>query len=573
MSRTQQRLGDLVDPNSKAQEEPVFPADHVDIAGIERGSDDVMADVVEDINEERGTLTQIRNDNQQLRDIAVSLEQFTLLAMEGLNEGTGLEPQTLLAIQYGANQHLSRVGELLEFPSLESEEMGPIQKTVLSVEGLGDMLSKIWSGLVNAATRAGQSIRTFFKHMVNFHAKIYDKAKALKSQLMAIDQKAEGPIKTSAAKRLFYGEPTFRTFYGMWSDFFTQYEGECQYKLQSGLKRSNEIVKELTKKDSGGLPALNPKVVRDYILNEQTRRGEFMKLGFGSQPRQTQMDDNVVNLKIEKSHLLMGGYRFVSHDPVLEKTDASLGDAIAILEDCSFELEADKVGNAPSEMPVLSIKDAIKICDQMMDLSKLSNKVLDSTVDESQPFWKLEDESVFEKAFDTVQSISKSDTKKIQEIPGVSEAIGKGMSAGVSILTRATVGVATYQAIMTVMGTGSIVNGALVFIGYGTGMFMAYLIPSLVIGGALGVLFRSFMTPKAVKFISSDDPNAPMLYVLRGLISCRSWIGAYSVDTIYALTEYYAKIATPLLDYMGDSAKAHLAAAKAKATESAPATA
>lgn len=570
MSRMNQRLGDLIDPKPHT-EETVLPAEHVDIAGIERGTDDVMADVIDDINESRANLSQIKDDNQQLRDIAMSLEQFSLLAMEGLNDGTGLEPQTLLAIQYGANQHLARLGQVLEFPALEDANMGPIQKTMLSVEGLGDMLSKVWTGLVNAATRAGKAMREFFVHMVNFHKKIYDKAKAMKAQLLAIDDKASGPVKTSAAKRLFYGEPSFRTFAGMWTDFFDKYEGECQYKLSSGMKRANDIVKELTKKDGNGIPSLNPKVVRDYILNEQTRRGEFMKLGFGSQPRQTQMDNNVVNLKIEKSHLLLGGYRLVSRDPVLEKTDASLGDALAILEECTFELEADKPGSAPSEMPVLSIKDAIKMCDQMMDLSTLSNKVLDSMVDESQPFWKLENEGALEKAFEDMQAISKSDLKKIQALPGIGESILKGAVGGVRILSIGSLAAGTGTALATILGTGSVGLGAIVFISTVGSAMIAYFVPALVAGAAIGALLRAFMTPKATSFISSDDPNAPILYVLRGLVSCRSWIGAYSVETIYALTEAYAKIATPLLDYMGDSAKAHLVAAKEPAGETAKA--
>ncbi len=551
------RLANHVDP--QPEEQIVQPAEHVDTVSIERGIDAPVVDLIEEINGENETYNTLRADASALRDIAVSLEEFTLLAMEGINEETGLEAQTLMAIQYGANQHLRRVGEVLEFKSLEDAEKSDLQKTVLSVESLGDALGKIWDGIKNVAKRAAQAVLAFMGHMKSFIAKMKEKANTLKSQLMAIDVDATGNITSSAAKRLYYGDKTFRQLNDVTGSFFSASSTYLTNYVRNTVPESKAIVKKVTSFDSNGMPTVDPKEVGDFIMTEEKRRSVLLDIGYGGRPRSSELHDKEANLRVDYSKGLPGGYRFVSTQPILNTASTAVGDALMVMDEASFDLETDKNSSAPSELPVLSRADAIKQCDQITDFCDQYLKALDISFDAGEQWWNVVEASdKFEEAMERIQVLSGGEMKKLQELPEMKEAFGRGAKVGIKFLT----GSAIANALVALGISGDFGLAVITF----AGVYIGYIIPAVLIGGALGMLFRSMMTkdgkPSELYFKSSD-PNAPLLSLMRGLATTGSWLGMYAVDTFYALGEYFSKLAPAMLEHASDSAKAHLAAQKA----------
>lgn len=573
MSRMNTRLSNHVDP--KETEVVVMPAEHVDITDIEHGTDGAMVNLVNEINDQRTVYAQTRDDQASLGEIATSLEEFTMLAMEGIGAETGLEAQSLLTMQYGVNHHLKRIGQSMTFPSLESNDVGNLEKTILTVEGLGDAIGKVWDGLVNVAKRALESVGTFFKHMLDFYAAMRDKFTKLKSQLLALEDKATGEISTSAAKRLWYGESSYRQLLPMLQALTKTTNAYVSDFKTNGLNRSAAIVKELTGVDKDGFPTVNPQKVKSYIVDEQKRRDALLGLGYGSAPRQGHLDHRVMNLKVDYSKGLPGGYRLVSHSPVFNDRESAVGDAVAVMEDCTFELEANKVSGAPSTMPVLSIKDSIAMCDMMLDMCKNLDDAISQTIDNGQAFWELEDDGALKKleaSFNKLIALDKNQLKAINKEISAGDAVARGMAAGWNIVARGSILYGIVSGVVAAGATGSAAMGCMVFLSATGVCTLAFVIPGLVIGGALGLLFKNFMTKsngEMAEHIRSDDPNAPILHILRAVLSARSWIGMYTVDTVYAVCDYYTKIGPALLDYIGDSAKAHLKAQKADVSDAA----
>ena len=570
MARPNSRLSAHVSPTEP--EVIIQPAEHVEMADIEAGVDGAVINLVDDINAERQTYAQCRDDSSSLTEIATSLEELSLLTLESLNEGTGLHAQTLMAIQYGANQHLARVGSSVTFKSLESSEISDYDKTVLSVEGLGDSIAKVWDGLMNVAKRAAESIGLFFKHLGDFHAKMVDKLTKLKSQLMALEDKASGNIKTSAAKRLHYGEASFRQLLPIVKNFMATSDAYLNYFKANGMKQANTVVAELMKQENG-IPKTDPKVVADYVRSEETQREKFLNVGYGGAPRTTEQHATHYNMEVRHSKGLPGGYRFVSNQPVLDDKGTAPGDALYVMHDANFELTADKVGNAPSEMPVLSIKDSITLVDSMLSFSKRFDDIVEITYDASEAWWSTEmrDYGKMEKAFEGMRSLSREEIKKL-EADASAKAFKDGVKSGIRAAVLESVaysgtaaGVATGVAL-----TGAPASSAVVALAAGGAFFAVWIVPSMAVGGAMvWLLNKMFGGYEDKTYFNSDDPNAPILAMMRGIATARSWAGAYACDTIYAIGDYYRHLAPALLDYIGDSAKAHLAAQKADVSDAA----
>lgn len=569
MSRINSRLAAAVEPGLVPEAEVVQPAEHVDMVSIERGIDGPMVDLVDDVNESRGEYVECRQDARALSEIATSLEEFSLIAMESLDAETGLEPQTLMAIQYGANQHLSRVGQSLEFKSLESNELSELQKTVMSVEGLGEALGKVWDGVVNVAKRAATSVLAFLGNMRALLAKIKEKAAALKAQFLALDNKASGTIKSSAAKRLYYGDKSFRQLNELSSGFFKTASDYLATFSKSTLAESDAITRDMTSYTSEGLPKVDPADVAAYIKNEEARRERFLKLGYGGRPRSSEMSTQTANLRVDYSAALPGGYRFVSNQPVMDSSTTAVGDALLAMPEATFELEADKASGAPSELPVLSTSAGAELCQDLIDFCNVYGKAVDASIDAGEKWWKVEyagEEAKYEKAFEQIQVLSESDREKLAKDPEFAKLLKQGMKTGVKVLN----GLAIFNTIMTGLNGGSF---SLMVVTYGATWF-AYLVPAVLIGGALSVLFGSMFTPSgkaSEMYFKSTDPNAPLLALMRGLASARSWIGMYTVDSIYAVGDYFSKLGPAMIEYLADSAKAHVQAAKAPAEEPAAA--
>lgn len=568
-SRINSRLAAAVEPDLVPEAEVVQPAEHVDMVSIERGIDGPMVDLVDDVNESRGDYVECRHDARALGEIATSLEEFSLLALEGLDAETGLEAQTLLAIQYGANQHLQRVGQSLEFKSLESNELSDLQKTVMSVEGLGEALGKIWDGVVNVAKRAATSILAFLGNMRALLAKIKEKATALKAQFLALDNKATGTIKSSAAKRLYYGDKSFRQLNELTSGFFktaTDYLGTYS---KATLTESNDITQDLTSYTPEGLPKVDPADIANYIKKEEARRESFLKLGYGGRPRSSEMSTQTANLRVDYSAALPGGYRFVSNQPVLSGDSTAVGDALLAMPEATFEIEADKTSGAPAELPVLSTKAGAELCQDLIDFCNVYGKAVDASMDAGEKWWKVEyaaDEKKYEKAFEQIQVLSSSERKQVEETEAFGKAFGKGARAGVKYLTYAALGLGVAAGVTT----ASPVLAIMVF----GSTWIGYWIPAALVGGTLNVLFGSMFSSNgkaSEMYFKSTDPNAPLLALMRGLASARSWIGMYTVDSIYAVGDYFSKLGPAMIEYLADSAKAHVSAGEKPAGEPAAA--
>lgn len=576
MARPNSRLSAHVSPSDP--EVIIQPAERVELADIEAGTDGEVINLVDDINAERQAYTQCRDDSNSLTEIATSLEELSLLTLESLNEGTGLHAQTLMAIQYGANQHLARVGSNVAFQSLESTELSDYDKTVLSIEGLGDSIAKVWDGLMNVAKRAAESIGLFFKHLGDFHAKMVDKLTKLKSQLMALEDKATGNIKTSAAKRLHYGETNFRQLQPIVKQFLATSDAYFNYFKANGMKQANTVVGELMKQENG-IPKTDPKVVADYVRGEETQREKFLDVGYGGAPRTTEQHADHYNMEVRHSKGLPGGYRFVSHQPTLDGKDTAPGDALFVMHDATFELVADKAGNAPSEMPVLSIKDSIALVDNMLAFSKRFDDIVEITYDAGEAWWNTEmrDYSKLEKAFEGMRSLSRAEIKALDAEAGA-KAFKAGSSAGVrAVLIQAAAyggsvgGVAAGTATATGAAAGAATaQGVLVGLAAGGVFFAVWVLPVAAAAGTLvWLLNKMFGGFEDKTYFNSDDPNAPILAMMRGIATARSWAGMYACDTIYAIGDYYRHLAPALMDYIGDSAKAHLAAQKADVSDAA----
>lgn len=569
MSRINSRLAAAVEPGAVPEADVVHPAEHVDMVSIERGIDGPMVDLVDDVNESRGEYAECRQDARALSEIATSLEEFSLIAMESLDAETGLEPQTLMAIQYGVNQHLSRVGQSLEFKSLESNELSELQKTVMSVEGLGEALGKVWDGVVNVAKRAATSVLAFLGNMRALLAKIKEKATALKAQFLALDDKATGTIKSSAAKRLYYGDKSFRQLNELTTGFFKTATDYLNGYSKSTLAESEAITRDMTSYTSEGLPKVDPADVATYIKNEEARRERFLKLGYGGRPRSSEMSTQTANLRVDYSAALPGGYRFVSNQPVMDSSTTAVGDALLAMPEATFELEADKASGAPAELPVLSTSAGAELCQDLIDFCNVYGKAVDASIDAGEKWWKVEyagDEAKYEKAFEQIQVLSGSDRKKLEENPEFAKLVGKGAKVGIKYLSYASLGLS----LVSGASTGSLTVAVLVF----GSTFIAYLIPSVLIGAGLSLLFGSMFTPSgkaSEMYFKSTDPNAPLLALLRGLASARSWIGMYTVDSIYAVGDYFSKLGPAMIEYLADSAKAHVQAAEKPAGEPAAA--
>jgi hypothetical protein len=560
MARPNSRLSGHVAPTEP--EVIIQPTESVELADIEAGTDGNVINLVEDINADRQAYSQCRDDASSLTEIATSLEELSLLTLESLNEGTGLHAQTLMAIQYGANQHLARVGDSVYFKSLESTELDEFSKTALSVEGLGEAIGKIWDGLMNVAKRAVEAVGSFFKTMLNFHGAMVDKLTKLKSQLMALDEKATGNIKTSAAKRLYYGENSFRQLLPIVNNFLDTTGKYFDYYKANGVKQASTVVTELSKNDNG-IPKTDPAVVVNYIKSEETQREALLNVGYGGVPRITKQHTDHYNMEVRHSKGLPGGYRFVSNQPLLDGSDVAPGNALFVMADAEFELVADKNSNAPAEMPVLSIKDSIAVVDKMLAFSKRYEDIVDLTLGAGEKWWELEtrDFSKMEKAFEGIRSLSRADIDRLEKEAG-KEAFKAGAEAGAWLIGA--------QAAGAVGAVTGISGSVLVGLSWGAGAFAVYVLPSMVVAGAfVWILNKMFGTFEDKTFFKSDDPNAPLLALMRGISTARSWAGMYACDTIYAVGDYYRHLAPAMLDYIGDSAKAHLAAQKADVSDAA----
>lgn len=538
----------------------IVPAESVTEESVAAGLDGDLQIAIDDAQEHRAAQALAVEDGLELTQIGENLEQTARLALEGLGEGTGLHAQTLLAMEIGANQHLARVGDNMTFPSLESDDLTDFEKTEMSLEGLGDKINSIWESVANAAKSAWSATKNFLKSAVDVEHKINSKVKEYKSQLMAVKDHAEGKVTSALASKLYYGDADYRDFVKVFNgalDTMIAYGGDYQ---SNGLKQSQSVIKTLTSTDANGMPNVDVDSLVSLVKAENGRRSKLMAIGHGTGSKDTDSRKGFT-LDVDTSGIVPGNVRFRSVSPHVSGNASAGGEIMEAISECSMSLV--KSGSKPSskELPVLSVKDALSICDRLLKLSDQYGKLYDQ-------MWKVWDEfnayeGQFEKmsnAFDQIRALSPAEVKEVEESEDFKKAVKKGAKKGFQVLSNfAIIGAAGFGG-AAAGATGSAATGiSVLIVTYGATVFM-YAIPYVLIGAGLGALFNKVILGRSEKFVLDSGPNAPLLHILKSLAKCAGWFGWYISQGASVIGDYTSHIASPILEYLSVSIKAHVKA-------------
>lgn len=557
MSTAQRRVSDYIAPKEPA--ELILPAEHVDAGTLEIGVDHDLSTLIDQANGEIVGMGQAQGDVVDLTDIGTSLERTGMLIMESLDAGTGLNAQTLMAIEYGVQDQLKRASlDLVMCPSLEDNTVTDLEKTCVSLESLQESLKKIEVGVSNAVSKMGRHLRDFFSNSEKVQEKMLDKLKKLRAQWLAIE--AEGGEQTlsgSVVSGLYYGDPNFsradqlyiNTLKGL-GNFAHTYSTTGVTELEARLKAFSAV------KD--GVPTITPEDVVQWMNEETKRRDVLLRLGYGQSTGGTQYDEYIV----ETSGILPGGMQLESTQLDLSgsKGDVEIGgDIIAALGECALDLtKANKLGKIPAGIPAATKAQALAILDAAIEattnyhaLVSAYRKVGDSFDDTLATFEKIAD------SFSEIRSVE-LDPGKMSILDGMI----KGKDVGAKIVQLAAIG----KGIMVLNNIKSLglPNGykVLVFFTAGGKVSNTWLLPAVIGGAAIGGVLAKFI--KDPKGINVEDPNAALLYILRALKEYAIWMPVYATNSGQTTARYMAKFVPTLIDYLSMSAKVALKPQAAK---------
>ncbi len=556
MSTAQRRVSDYITPKEPA--ELILPAEHVDAGTLEIGVDHDLSTLIDQANSEVVGMGQAQGDVADLTNVSTSLERTGMLIMESLEAGTGLNAQTLMALEYGVQDQLSRASmDLVLCPSLEDNNVTDLEKTCVSLENLQESLKKIEIGVSNAVNKMGRHLRDFFSNSEKVQEKMLDKLKKLRSQWLSIE--AEGGEQTlsgSVVSGLYYGDPNFSRADQLYintlkalGDFAHTYSTSGVTELEGRLKAFSAI------KD--GVPTITPEDVVQWMNEETERRDALLRLGYGSTSG-TQYHDYVV----ETSGILPGGMQLESTQLNLKNSKDNVkigGGIISALGECTLDLtKANKLGKIPAGIPAATKTQALAILDAAIGattnyhaLVGAYRKVGDSYDDTLATFEKIAD------SFSEIRSVE-LDPGKMSVLDGVI----KGSDVAMKVIQLTSIGKGVL-ALNGIKGLGLPAGyRALVFLDAAGKASNIWAFPAIIGGGAIGGVLAKFI--KDPKGINVEDPNAALLYILRALKDYAIWMPVYATNSGQTTAQYMSKFVPTLIDYLSMSAKVALKPQAAK---------
>lgn len=553
MSTAQRRASDYIAPKEPA--ELILPVEHVDAGTLEVGIDHDLSTLIDQANGEVVGVGQAQSDVADLTNISTSLERTGMLIMESLEAGTGLNAQTLMAIEYGVQDQLSRASmDLVLCPSLEDNTVTDLEKTCVSLENLQESLKKIEVGVSNAVVKMGRHLRDFFSNSEKVQEKMLDKLKKLRAQWLAIETAGEPQTLSgvpSVVFGLYYGDPNFSRADQLYISTLKALGNFARTYSTTGVKELEARLKAFsTVKD--GVPTITPEDVVQWMNEETKRREVLLQLGYGQPTGGTHYDEYIV----ETSGILPGGAQLESTrlDLSGSKDDAEIGGAIiASLGDCTLDLtKASKMGKIPTGIPAATKEQALAILDAAIEattnyhaLVSAYRKVGDSFDDTLHTFEKIAD------SFSEIRS-AELDPGRLSTLDGII----KGKNVATKVVQLASIGKGLM--VLNDLKLLGLPAGAraLVFINAAGKASNAWILPAMIGGMAMGGLLARFI--KDPKGINVEDPNAALLYILRALKEYAIWMPVYATNSGQTTAQYMSKFVPTLIDYLSMSAKVAL---------------
>lgn len=563
MSKTQSRLAEQFEKANTP-----LPNTPVDLGDIEPGTDGALVDLITDANDESVVRGHALEDTEQLMAVGRNLQESAYLAMESINAETGLQSQTLMAMEYGVNQQLAMMGTSLTFPSLESADITEFEKTCYSLEALSDTIEKIWAAAANAAKRAGEATRTFMARTFDIQVRVIDKVTKLKQQLQSIQSGTTGNLSTTAAKRLTLGGTSFNEFVPTMLQVLKTMETYADQYTQAGLADIKSAASALGATDGNGVPTIDAAAIQGMLDNEVSRRRTLLGLGTGVAPKRDTNNKAAVPTVTDYSKLLPGGFRFSSVTPTPTTSVDGAGKIIDALPDCVFDLVGVKEVSSPKEIPILSPTEAIQLCDGILGYCQHMNASVAASEEAFDAFTnqRQTDYRKLEKALVDATPLTAAQMRRLEESSDFKEAVGKGVTDGLNLLLTGATCVAVVTSIGALAAGEAVGTVLVVSLTAGGGVVSAWLVPAVVGCALVGMLSAYFGKRGTDAVIKSSDPNAPVLHILRALSSASLMLPVYATSGPTTVMDYFSKIAGPLLDYISDSAKAHVKAGQSPAT-------
>lgn len=170
----------------------------MDEAKFGDGSDTLEAEMVtvQETYEESDDADEVVDE---LDEVAEGMESIQEYLQASLKDG-GLDPMSAGAVALATESYTRRLG-LESSPVPSTEAFGGAsdreQATTVSVEGIGDVLSKIWNAIKDALVKAYNATMEFFKKYFGAVEKLEKRIDKVEKYLKDIgDKKPEGKIKT-----------------------------------------------------------------------------------------------------------------------------------------------------------------------------------------------------------------------------------------------------------------------------------------------------------------------------------------------------------------------------------------
>ncbi|CAD5236160.1 hypothetical protein PP187_gp171 [Klebsiella phage vB_KvM-Eowyn] len=548
MSTTQRRVNDYITPKDPI--DITLPAENVGADTLEVGVDHSLSMLIDQANDDIVGFGQAAGDVADLTDVGTSLMRTGMLIMESLEAGTGLNAQTLMAVEYGVQDQLKRASlDLVMCPSLEDNSITDLEKTCVSLEALQGALAKIENGVTNAVTKMGRHLRDFFSNSEKVQEKVLDKLKKLKSQWMAVE--TSGDVGTISSmdfnvSALYYGEPNYARCDQV---YLSVLKALGEFAKQYGSKGITDLENRLAAFSNlqDGLPTVTPDDVRQWVSEESARRDTLLKIGYG-QGGKSQYADFIT----KSSGILPGGVVFESTqmDMSGDKDDEDGGAILAHIGDCTFDLvKAPKLGKTPASMPVANKQQAIALLDASIEavqnyhaLVAGYRKIGDKYDDTLPAFEKMVD------LFSEIRAVD-LDPGKMNVLDGaakgveVANKVVRYASLGYGLYTvnaAAKMGAPTGYKILTFINTAGRVSGA-------------WMLPAAIAGATLGAMLAKYI--KDPNGINVADPNAALLHILKAMKQYAIWMPVYATSSGQTTARYMTKFIPSLIDYLSTSAK------------------
>lgn len=378
-----------------------------------RGDDTVEGEMLE-VQEAAADVQLDEEAVEELEEAAEGLEAIAL-SLESEMANGGLDPQAAQFAAHAIDAHTKRLGVTSSIvPSMESfgGASGKLQGTQVSLEGLKDILAKIWAKIKSML----QSVKRKLKE---YWLKMFDAAPKLVKRAEAIQKKAQGT--TGTAKEKTVKGPLKALHIGGKAPNLVKALGDVQGELvQDGKEASKAAIKASDMMAS---------IMEGVASKPEEIDGADAKLnGLGIAKGGSALKRFGEGMEGELGQELPGGKAFYT---VHASDDSAVRRMATLRAGIADHAEKAKDVESTGDFSVLSLNDIDKVCDIVI---KLGNNIVDYKRD-----WEAREKALakLEKAGDKLAKSGKGDDLSSEQQGKVKKLMAAASNMGKSGFTGA----------------------------------------------------------------------------------------------------------------------------------------